>query len=103
MKKIEQSKSCKFIIISNDKVYKFFCKTEEEVAAWMNALNSEIKRKRGESIKKIENLYEMKLKKKVVVDFYHLPSLYSEKLYMKNKVEESIKTENFFAPKSKKK
>jgi hypothetical protein len=102
MKKIEEFKSCKFMIVTNDKVYKFECKSEEEKKEWIDAINSEIKRKRVQTVKKIENIYEVKLKKKVISDYYNLPSIHSEKLYMKKRVEESIKTENFFEPKTKK-
>ena len=65
MKKVQAFKSCKFMITCSDKIYKFLCKSEEEKDAWVNAVNSEMKRIRGESFKKLENVYEIKLKKKV--------------------------------------
>ena len=103
MKKVQGVKSGKFMIVCGDKVYKFLCKSEEDKDAWVNALTLEIKRVRGESFKKIENVYELKLKKKVIIDYYHLPNIYSEKLYMKKRVDECIKSENFFQLKIRKK
>lgn len=103
MKKIEAFKSCKFKIIGFDKEYKFQCKSEEEKEAWMNALNKEIKRIRGDSLKKLDNVYEVKLKKKVIVDYYNLPNIYAEKLYMKKRVDDAMRTENNFLSKDKKK
>ena len=103
MKKIEAFKSCKFKIIGFDKEYKFQCKSEEEKEEWMNALNKEIKRIRGDTLKKLDNVYEVKLKKKVIVDYYNLPNIYSEKLYMKKRVDDAMRTENNFLSKDKKK
>jgi hypothetical protein len=103
MKKIEAFKSCKFIIIGTDKDYKFQCKSEEEKEAWMNALTNEIKRIRGDSHKKLDSVYEVKLKKKVIVDYYNLPNIYAEKLYMKKRVDVAMKSENHFLSKDKKK
>jgi len=36
------------------------------------------------------------LKKKIIEDFYKLPNINTDKFYMKKKVEETIKNENFF-------
>ena len=101
MKKIQGHKSCKFLIVIGEKVYKFSCKTDEEKEQWINALNNELKRIKGDIEKKIENILDVKLKKKVIQDYYQLPNINSEKLYMKKKVDEAIKGEDFFQEKVK--
>ncbi len=101
MKKVQVKKSDKFLMVVGEKIYKFQCKTEEDRDSWVKALNNEIKRIKGDSHKKLENIYEIKLKKKIIEDYYNLPNISAEKLYMKKKVDESIKSESFFADKKK--
>jgi hypothetical protein len=101
MKKVQVKKTEKFLIVVGEKIYKFQCKTDEERDSWVKALNNEIKRLKGDSNKKLENIYEIKLKKKIIEDYYNLPNISSEKLYMKKKVDEAIKGESFFADKKK--
>jgi hypothetical protein len=96
MKKVLAHKSCKFLVAVGEKIYKFLCSSEEEKDSWVKALNNEIKKIKGETTKKFENLYDIKLKKKIIEDFYKLPNINTDKFYMKKKVEETIKNENFF-------
>ncbi len=89
------------MIAAGDKLYKFSCENEEEKESWVAAFNSEIKRLKGESVKKIEHIIDVKLKKKIIMDYYELPNIGTDKFYMKKKVEEAVKTENYFLPKEK--
>jgi hypothetical protein len=101
MKKVQAHKSCKFLIAVGEKIYKFLCATDEEKDNWVKALNNEIKKEKGEIVKKIENMHDIKLKKKVIEDFYKLPNIDSDKFYMKKKVEEAMRHEKFFPEKVK--
>ena len=101
MKKVQANKTEKFIIHAGEKEYKFHCTTDEEKETWVKSLNNEIKRLKGDSFKKLENIYEIKLKKKIIEDYYNLPNINTEKLYMKKIVNEAIKGENFFVEKQK--
>lgn len=101
MKKIQGHKACKFLVVCGEKVYKFSCNTDEDKENWIKALNNELKRIKGDTLKKLENIFEVKLKKKIIQDFYELPNINAEKLYMKKKVEEAIKSETFFVEKVK--
>lgn len=100
MKKVQGHKSCKFlIVVGSDKVYKYSLENDESKENWIKALNGEINKLRGDSKKKIENILEVKLKKKVIVDFYNLPNIYTEKTEMKKRIEEEIKNEYIFPEK----
>lgn len=101
MKKVHATKPCKFLIICGEKVYKFSCNTDDLKESWIKALNNEMKITRGDVTKKIENFMEVRLKKKIIVDFYNLPNIGSDKLYMKKQVIEEIKNENFFLERAK--
>jgi hypothetical protein len=87
----------KFVIVCGDKIYKFLCETEEKAQQWIEALNSEFKKYNGE--RKFEQILEVKLKKKVIVDFYKLPNIHLEKANMKKNIEEQMSLENYFPPK----
>ena len=101
MKKVQELKKEKFLIVCEEKVYKFTCTTEEERGNWIKSLNGEMKKLKGDSNKVVENLYEIKLKKKVIEDYYRLPNINAEKLNMKKRVDETIKTEKYFVEKLK--
>ena len=101
MKKVQSHKSAKFLIVCGDKVYKFACQDDEVKEQWMKALEEEIKKNKTVSTKKLENLCEIKLKKKVIEDYYGLPSIHAEKMKTKTRVDEAIKSEGFFKEKSK--
>jgi len=56
------------------------------------------KLKTTSTIKKLENIYEAKLKPKVITsDHFNLPNYNKDKFYMRKKVENDLKTEKFFA------
>lgn len=105
--KVESHKDCKFLMVVEDKadkkhggrVYKFACHTEEEKEKWINALTSEMKRLRGETEKKDDIILSMKIKKKVIVDFYHLSDVGKERAVIKERIVNSINNERFFPPK----
>jgi len=101
MKKVQGHKEGKFLIVVGEKVYKFACKDDVEKDAWVKALEEEIKKDKLGTNKKLENIYESKLKKKVIEDYYELPNINTEKLSIKSRIEETIKTENFFPEKIK--
>jgi hypothetical protein len=101
MKKVQTHKPGKFMIVCGEKIYKFACKDDEEKDLWIKALENEIKKNKSETIKKLENLHEVKLKKKVIEDFYNLPNIHSEKLKTKSKIDQVIKSEGYFKEKSK--
>jgi hypothetical protein len=101
MKKVQSHKPGKFLIVCGEKIYKFACKDDDEKDLWIKALENEIKKNKSETIKKLENLYEIKLKKKVIEDYYGLPSIHSEKLKTKSRIDQVIKSEGYFKDKSK--
>ena len=58
------------MLLIQDKIYKFLLKTDEERDKWIDAINNEIKKLRGEVEKKVENYYNVKLKKKIIIDYF---------------------------------
>lgn len=83
-----------------DKEYKFECSNEDEALEWIDAIKNEILKIKNN--KKIVQLFQIELKKKVIaVQNMSLPTIYSYKATMKNKVMEAMKGENFFQPKTK--
>lgn len=101
MIKIESHKENKFLIVCKDKVYKFSNETEVMKSNWISALNEDIKKRKGEKSKRIENSLEIKLKKKVITDFYKLPNIETDKLSLKNRIDEDIKQDQSFQFKNK--
>jgi hypothetical protein len=103
MKKVQEDNELKFIILFGDKLYKFKTETEEEKNKWIKVLNSEINNLSRENCeKRYENLVEIKLKKKVIVDFYNLPKIQDGKDYIIKVTEEALLKEAYFKPKPKK-
>ena len=99
IKKCFSHKDGKFLLESSDKVYKFECKTTEEAKEWIDAINGEMKKLKNEdTTKKLENIYEAKIKAKIITsDNFVLPNFNKDKFYMRKKVESDLKTEKFFA------
>jgi hypothetical protein len=56
-------------------------------------------RLRGEIERKVENYYQIKLRKKMIVDYSNLPSLKSDVNEIRRKIEESLFKENYFVKK----
>lgn len=103
MKKVQPFKELKFIIPLSDNVYKFKTETEEEKNKWIDLLNQEIKKFANQSNdKRYENVCEIKLKKKIIEDFYNLPKIQEGKDYIIKVTEDAILKEGFFKPKAKK-
>ena len=99
--KIESHKKNKFKIDCSDKVYKFSIEEEGKCEEWVEAINGELKKLKMECIRKVENYLEIMLKKKIIIDYYNLDEIHNEKLVMKKKVDELMKTENYFLEKKK--
>ena len=100
IKKCFEHKEGKFLLESADKVYKFECKDKEDSKSWQEANNGEMKKiKNEDTTKKLENIYEAKMKPKVITseNFTNLPNFNKDKFYMRKKVENDLKTEKFFA------
>ena len=99
MKKCFEHKEGKFLLEGDDKVYKFDVAPISECKNWIEAISAEMKKlKTGATIKKLENIYEAKLKTKVINgDNFNLPNFNKDKFYMRKKVESDLKTEKFFA------
>jgi hypothetical protein len=96
MSDIELNEGGKFKIVSGDKIYKFYNDSEEKAKEWYEALKAELKKHKSE--KKIENIIDVKLRKKVIVDFYKLPRMQTERANLKKSVEEQMRGENYFPP-----
>jgi hypothetical protein len=96
MKKIHEHKPCKFTIVCGEKVYKFALDNEEDKKKWVEAINKEISNKGITKKKIIENILEVPLKKKIIIDYYNLPNISNEKMSIKKRIEEEILTENYF-------
>lgn len=103
MKKVQATKDLKFIILFGDKIYKFLVESNEIRNKWVESLNKEIKKlTTDDEDKKYENVAELKLKKKVIEDFFNLPKIQEGKDYIIKITEEAIITEGFFKLKPKK-
>jgi len=104
--KIVATKELKFSIFktSEDKAYKFKTETEQQKKNWMNMLNSEINKqsKSDNEKKQYEIIIEIKLKKKIIEDYYNLPKIQDGKNHIIRVTEEALKTEGYFKLKPKK-
>jgi hypothetical protein len=89
------------LIVCGDKVYKFSIEEDGKCEEWIEAINGELRKLKMEVTKKIENYLEIKLKKKVIIDYYNLQEIHNEKLVMKKRVEDAMKAENYFLEKKK--
>ena len=85
IQKINAYKDKKFEIIVNEKDYKFMCENDEIRDNWVNSINGEIKKLKKESKNKLENIFEVKLRKREINDLQNLPNIFSDKLYLKKK------------------
>ena len=101
IQKINAYKDKKFEIIVNEKDYKFMCENDEIRDNWVNSINGEIKKLKKESKNKLENIFEVKLRKREINDLQNLPNIFSDKLYLKKKIEDALLTENSFYLKKK--
>ena len=87
------------MLLIQDKIYKILLKTDEERDKWIDAINNEIKKLRGEVEKKVENYYNVKLKKKIIIDYLNLPPPHSDQNEIRRKIEECISKETYFEKK----
>jgi len=99
IKKVISIEDLKFNIISNIKNYEFLVETKEKRDEWINIINQEIKNLSKKQEKKYNNIYELDLKKKIFQDFSNLSAIDTNKTYMKNVIDASMKKENFFKSK----
>lgn len=106
MKKVQATKELKFTIYltTEEKAYKFKTESEQEKKKWMEIINSEINKlsKNDNEKKQYENIVEIKLKKKIIEDYYKLPKIQDGKNYIIKVTEEALQTEGFFKLKPKK-
>ena len=105
MKKVLHTKELKFAIITTEeKSYKFNTETEEEKKKWVDMLNSEINKLAKSDIenKQYDSIIDIKLKKKIIEDYYKLPKIQDGKNYIIKVTEEALQTEGYFKLKPKK-
>lgn len=104
MRKVQSTKELKFAITTDEKSYKFTVETDQEKKNWMDMLNSEINKlsKSDNEKKQYENIIEIKLKKKIIEDYYKLPKIQDGKNYIIKVTEEALQTEGNFKLKPKK-
>jgi hypothetical protein len=100
-KKVTSHKTKKFLMIIKEKVYKFSCETEELKDKWIESISNEIKKLKIVHERKIENLYQVKLKKKIITDMLSFPNISSDVNEITHKIEECITMENCFVKKEK--
>jgi len=100
-KKVTGHKPKKFLMIVRDKVYKFSCETDELKEKWVDSISAEMKKLKIESERKIENVYQVKLKKKIITDMMSLPNITSDVVEITKKIEECLAVENTFMKKEK--
>lgn len=98
-KKVQAHKPKKFMLIILDKLYKFACSSDEERDKWITAINKEIKKLKGEVERKVETYYQVKLRKKVIIDHQNLPNPHTDLGEVRRKIEECILKEPYFQKK----
>lgn len=86
-------------MIIKEKVYKFSCETDELKEKWIDAISKEIKKLKIVNERKFENIYQVKLKKKIITDMLSLPNISSDVNEITKKIEECINIENCFLKK----
>ena len=105
LKNVSGKNKDKLMFLHKEKIYKFKCENEAERDDWVKCLNAEIKRVNS-TCEKNEKFYEefteVKLKKKIIEDFFNLPKIQEGKDYIIRVTEKAIKEEGFFPPKPKK-
>ena len=74
--KIGSKKPDRFFIILKEQVYKFICESSEIKEKWVDSIKSEMKKLKIESEKKIENIYLVKVKKKIINEMTLLPKIF---------------------------
>ena len=102
---MESKTDVKFVVIGEDKndkvsgakVYKFRCDSVEEKEAWINAITSEMKRIKGEEIKK-EQIEFLTYPSVEIKDYEKLPILgdEDERRNFKYDIIDQLKSEKFF-------
>lgn len=104
MSKVLPTKELKFAIITDDKSYKFKTETEQEKKNWIDMLNAEIDKlsKSDDEKKQYDNIIDIKLKKKIIEDYYKLPKIQDGKNHIIKVTEEALQTEGYFKLKPKK-
>ncbi len=100
-KKVATYKPKKFLMVIKEKVYKFSCESDELKEKWIEALQNEMKKLKTVSEKKLENLYQVKLKKRIINDMENLPAIKSDINEITKYIEECIINENCFNKKEK--
>ena len=87
------------MLVIQDKVYKFGLTNDEDRDKWIKAINNEIKKLKGEVERKVETYYQVKLKKKIIVDYLNLAPPHTDLNEVRRKIEEKIFKETFFMKK----
>ncbi len=103
MKNVQSTKEFKFGITTDEKSYKFKTESEPEKKRWMDTLNSEINKlsKNDEEKKQYDTIIDIKLKKKIIQDYYNLPKIQDGKNHVIKVTEEALQKEGYFKLKPK--
>ena len=80
------------------KVYKFSCQSDEEKVAWVSAITAEMKKLHKINEKVNDNKLEIPVRKKIITDYFNLPGIDKDLLFMRKKVLEEMNNENYFQP-----
>ena len=75
--------------------YKFKCNSEQEKESWMNVIAKVTNKYKKEKIIVKEKI-EIKEYKKVIEDFFNLPNIKVNEMYMQSKVLDSLENEDYF-------
>ena len=85
-----------------DKIYKFECGTEENKNNWINCLNSELKKIKDKVERNVENIYQVKMRKKQITDLSKYPNVSCDITQINLSLEGTIQKEpQFFKEKHK--
>lgn len=91
------------MLIIEDKIYKFDCGNEERKNEWINAINNELKKIKGRIERKVENVYQVKLRKKLIQDPFKFPNVTCDLNDIQSKANDIMSKEpEFFKDKKKK-
>ena len=66
------------MLIIEEKIYKFDCGSEERKNNWINCINKELKKIKDKAEKRVENIYQVKLRKKFITDHLKNPNVKSD-------------------------
>ena len=98
--KIDSSEEKKFVLKLNEKgeinEYKFKCNSEEEKIKWVKAITRAMKKVQKENEIQIKEKIEVKQRKKIINDFFNLPNIKNDGVYIEEKVMGSLAGEDFF-------